>query len=61
MMDPTHLKDLLRFALNYIEVHNKRVADTHRHARSGQIEPGPVRREVAAANAWLEKARRAIQ
>lgn len=61
MMDAAHYKDLLQFAILYIEQQNKIVADSHRHHRSGQIEPGSVRREVAAANAWLEKARKAVK
>lgn len=52
---------LLEFAVAYIDANNTMVANTHTNPRTREIEPGSVRREVAAANAWLERARRVLR
>jgi hypothetical protein len=60
MIDP-HLKELLAWAVEYVELDNQRTIAMHRHVRTGEIEPASVRNAVAATNRWLDRARRALR
>lgn len=60
MIDAT-TRALLEFAVAYIDANNTTVANTHLNPRTREIEPGSVRREVLAANQWLERARRVLK
>ena len=52
---------LLQWAVDYVTLHNEETRQRHLNPRTREIEPGSVRREVLAANQWLEKARRALK
>jgi hypothetical protein len=58
-MTNAQLKDLLRWAVRYVGRENRMLRDCHMNPRTRRIEPSSAALEVAKADMWLAKARKA--